>query len=79
MLTIQLGNPNQSGINILHNFFTSKVRAAFKVLNNKVVASNKIKGISHLEHFVKSKDHSLQKIAIHQIQRQAQNRIQHFN
>lgn len=48
MLTAKVGNPSLSGLNIIHSLVYSKIRSAFRCLNNKFVISNKIKGIIHL-------------------------------
>jgi hypothetical protein len=35
LLTATVGHPNQTGLNILHSFFRSKLRETFKKLDNK--------------------------------------------
>ena len=48
LLTAKVGDPTQTGLNILHQISLSKTRDAFKILNNKLIVSNKMKAVATL-------------------------------
>ena len=48
LITAKVGNPTQTGLNILHQITLSKTRDAFKTLNNKLIVSNKVKAVVNL-------------------------------
>ena len=48
LLTAKVGDPTQTGLNILHQITLSKTRDAFKALNNKLIVSNKMKAVATL-------------------------------
>jgi hypothetical protein len=54
ILTPKVGNPVQSGLNLLHTVSLSKLRNAFNIFNNKMIISNKVKAISSLSDLLKA-------------------------